>query len=157
MARATSSLPVPVSPVMRTVESLGATLEMRESTACKAGEVPTSSSNIDALLISSRRATFSCCSLSSACLRSSISVEATYQRTTFPCHRAPGWNEPETSGNFHRTYATATQARVKTLQGLNGQNSLGRGVGHLDERTHRGEPPPPPLQDGGPGKQGRWG
>src|SRR5260370_14563655 len=67
---------------MRTVESLGATLEMRESTACKAGEVPTISSNIDALLISSRRATFSCCSLSSACLRSSISVQATYQRTT---------------------------------------------------------------------------
>ena len=59
MARATSSLPVPVSPVMRTVESLGATLEMRESTACKSGEVPTISSNIEAVSISSRRATFS--------------------------------------------------------------------------------------------------
>ena len=33
MARATSSLPVPVSPVMSTVESLRATLETRESTA----------------------------------------------------------------------------------------------------------------------------
>jgi hypothetical protein len=44
MARAISSLPVPVSPVMRTVESLGATLEMRERTPFKAGEVPTISS-----------------------------------------------------------------------------------------------------------------
>ncbi len=35
MARATSSLPVPVSPVIRTLESVGATLEMRESTLFK--------------------------------------------------------------------------------------------------------------------------
>src|SRR5258708_4326392 len=69
MAPATSSLPVPVSPVMRTVESLGATLEMRDSTAFKAGEVPTISSNIEALSISSRRATFSCCSFSSDRMR----------------------------------------------------------------------------------------
>ena len=59
MARATSSLPVPVSPVMRTVESLGATLDMRERTLFRAGEDPTISSNIEALSISSRSATFS--------------------------------------------------------------------------------------------------
>src|SRR5256884_5702779 len=47
MARATSSFPVPVSPVMRTVESVGATLATRESTACRAGDEPTISSNID--------------------------------------------------------------------------------------------------------------
>ena len=35
MARATSSLPVPVSPVIRTVESVGATLDTRESTVCR--------------------------------------------------------------------------------------------------------------------------
>jgi hypothetical protein len=36
---------LPISPVMKTVESLGATLEMLESTVCKAGVVPTISSN----------------------------------------------------------------------------------------------------------------
>jgi len=56
---ATSSLPVPVSPVIRTVESVGATLDTRESTACSAVEVPTISSNIDSMSISSRRAMFS--------------------------------------------------------------------------------------------------
>ena len=74
MARATSSLPVPVSPVIRTVESVGATLEMRERTDFKAEEVPTISSNIEALSISSRRAMFSRRRVSSACLRSSMSV-----------------------------------------------------------------------------------
>src|SRR5580698_5085250 len=54
MLRAISSLPVPVSPVMRTVESVGATLEMRESTVCKAGDVPTISSNMDVYSISVR-------------------------------------------------------------------------------------------------------
>ena len=39
IARAISSLPVPVSPVIRTVESVGATLDTRESTARRAGEV----------------------------------------------------------------------------------------------------------------------
>src|SRR5216683_8143847 len=37
MARATSSLPVPVSPVIRTLESVGATLDTRESTVCRGG------------------------------------------------------------------------------------------------------------------------
>src|SRR5580658_3247019 len=58
MARATSSLPVPVSPVIRTLESVGATLEMRESTFFKAAEVPTISSNIASLSISARNAMF---------------------------------------------------------------------------------------------------
>jgi hypothetical protein len=40
-ARAISSLSVPVSPVIRTVESVGATLDTRESTARRAGEFPT--------------------------------------------------------------------------------------------------------------------
>jgi len=52
-------LAVPVSPVMNAVESVGATLLTRESTARKAGELPTMSSNIDALSTSSRSATFS--------------------------------------------------------------------------------------------------
>ncbi len=59
MARATSSLPVPVSPVMRTVESVGATFSIRDNTAFKAGEVPTISSNIDTRSTSSRNAMFS--------------------------------------------------------------------------------------------------
>jgi hypothetical protein len=46
MARAT--------PVTRTLESVGATLEMRDSTLFRTGEVHTISSNIDALSISSR-------------------------------------------------------------------------------------------------------
>jgi len=90
MARATSCLPVPVSPVMRTVESLGATLEMRERTLFKAGDVPTISSNIEALSIPSRRATFSLRSLSSARLRSSTSVKATYQRVICPSSSCNG-------------------------------------------------------------------
>src|SRR6266404_114004 len=51
MARATSSFPVPVSPVMSTVESLRATFDTRASTGCSAGEVPTISSNIDAVRV----------------------------------------------------------------------------------------------------------
>ena len=90
MARAISSLPVPVSPVIRTVESLRATLDTRESTAVSAGDAPTISSNIEALSISSRRATFSSFNLSSALLRSSISVFATYQRLMFPLSSRTG-------------------------------------------------------------------
>src|SRR6266852_6309815 len=85
-----SSLPVPVSPVIRTVESVGATLETRESTACSTRETPTISSNIEALTISSRNATFSFWSLCSACLRSSISVTAIYQRLGLPCSSRRG-------------------------------------------------------------------
>ena len=59
MARAMSSLPVPVSPVIRTVESVGATLATRARTACRAGDSPTISSNMEALSISSRSAMFS--------------------------------------------------------------------------------------------------
>ena len=59
MARAMSSLPVPVSPVMSTVESVGATLATRARTACRAGEAPTISSNMEALSSSSRSTTFS--------------------------------------------------------------------------------------------------
>src|SRR5258708_11141826 len=55
-----SSLPVPVSPVIRTVESVGPTLAIRERTAFRGIDVPTISSNIEALSISSRRTTFSC-------------------------------------------------------------------------------------------------
>ena len=40
---------MPVSPVMSTVESLRATFDTRASTGCSAGEVPTISSNIDAV------------------------------------------------------------------------------------------------------------
>jgi hypothetical protein len=58
-ARAMSSLPVPVSPVMRTVESVGATLATRDSTALSNFEVPTISSNMEALATSSRNAMFS--------------------------------------------------------------------------------------------------
>src|SRR5260221_529237 len=64
--------------------AVGATLAALASAACSAAEAPIISSNIDALSISSRRATFSCCSLSSALLRSSMSVAATYQRTICP-------------------------------------------------------------------------
>ncbi len=47
MARATSSLPVPVSPEISTVESLLATLETCDRTAVSTGEPPTISSNIE--------------------------------------------------------------------------------------------------------------
>ncbi len=89
-ARAISSLPVPVSPVIRTVESVGATLDTPESTARSAGEIPTISSNIDAWSISSRNATFSSWSRCSACLRSSISVPAAYKRAIRPCSSRTG-------------------------------------------------------------------
>src|SRR5262247_2425013 len=39
IARATSSLPVPVSPVISTVESVGATLDTCDNTARRGGEV----------------------------------------------------------------------------------------------------------------------
>jgi len=58
-ARATSSFPVPVSPVMSTVESVAATFAMLARTVCKAAEVPTISSNIEAWSTSSRSAMFS--------------------------------------------------------------------------------------------------
>src|SRR5271170_7640754 len=72
IARATSSLPVPVSPVISTVASVGATLNTRESTFCKAPELPTISSHIDPLSISSGRATLSCLSFSSDCFGSAM-------------------------------------------------------------------------------------
>ena len=46
MALATSSLPVPLSPVMSTVASVGATLTMRPSTSRTACERPTMFSNL---------------------------------------------------------------------------------------------------------------
>src|SRR5262249_56157846 len=59
MARATSSFPVPVSPVISTVESVGATLVTSARVACRAGEVPTRSSNTAGVSASSRNATLS--------------------------------------------------------------------------------------------------
>ncbi len=59
MARATSSFPVPVSPVIRTVESVLATLLTSTSTRRSGAEEPTISSNIEVWLTSSRRAMFS--------------------------------------------------------------------------------------------------
>jgi hypothetical protein len=41
MARAISSFPVPVSPDIRAVESVGATLTTLESTALRTGDAPT--------------------------------------------------------------------------------------------------------------------
>src|SRR5262249_34984430 len=41
MERASNSLPVPVSPVTRTVESVGATFRARACTACNAADAPT--------------------------------------------------------------------------------------------------------------------
>src|SRR2546426_9755749 len=52
-----SSLPVPVSPVINTVESVGATFATCCSTLWTASDDPTISSNIDARLISSRSTT----------------------------------------------------------------------------------------------------
>jgi hypothetical protein len=43
-----SSFPVPVSPVISTVESVGATFTMLERTVFNAGEEPTISSNMKA-------------------------------------------------------------------------------------------------------------
>src|SRR5258708_2729267 len=90
IARARSSLPVPVSPVTRTVASVGATLDTRESAFCRAPELPTISSHIGRLSISSGRATPSCLSLSSVCFGSAM-ITATLAmtcplfRTLHPC------------------------------------------------------------------------
>jgi len=54
--------PVPVSPLTRTLESVGATFITRESTPCNADEVPTISSNMNAWSICSLSAAFSFCS-----------------------------------------------------------------------------------------------
>ena len=59
MARATSSLPVPVSPVMSTVASVAATLSTRDRVSRNAFEAPTISSNMLRSSISWRRARFS--------------------------------------------------------------------------------------------------
>ena len=59
IARATSSLPVPVSPVIKTVESVGATLAIRERTTFNGFEAPTISSNIKVCSTSLRSARFS--------------------------------------------------------------------------------------------------
>jgi hypothetical protein len=45
MARATSSLPVPLSPAMNTDESVGATFSIVLKTRCIFSELPTSSAN----------------------------------------------------------------------------------------------------------------
>jgi hypothetical protein len=63
-ARAINSLPVPVSPVINTVESVGATLPTLERTVFSVFEEPTISSNMDARSTSSRNARFSCWSRS---------------------------------------------------------------------------------------------
>ena len=55
MARAISSLPVPVSPVISTEASVGATLRTLSSTPWRAGLWPMSSSKLWAALISSSR------------------------------------------------------------------------------------------------------
>ena len=79
IARAMSSLPVPVSPEILIVDSVGATLATRVKTARRVEEFPTISSNIEALSTSSRSARFSFWTLSSACFRSWISVAVVYQ------------------------------------------------------------------------------
>src|SRR6266853_462447 len=76
MARATSSLPVPVSPKMSTVESVCATFATCARTLCSADDEPTISSNIEARSRSSRSAIVSLRIRSSMRLRSSISVQA---------------------------------------------------------------------------------
>src|SRR4051794_35634377 len=80
MALAISSLPVPVSPVTRTVESVGATFATRDRTTCSAGEEPTISSNIRLTSISSRRARFSLYNWS---FKIWISSKAFFRATTF--------------------------------------------------------------------------
>ena len=54
MARATSSLPVPLSPVMSTQASRGATRAMRLNTACIAGLRPTNSSGAGGVALGRR-------------------------------------------------------------------------------------------------------
>ena len=54
-----SSLPVPVSPEINTVESVGPTLAIRESAVFSVAEDPTISSNMNARSTSSRSARFS--------------------------------------------------------------------------------------------------
>src|SRR5882762_9283773 len=92
IARAISSLPVPVSPKTKTVESVGATFETWISTWRNGSEEPTISSNMDERTMSSLNATFSFRVLSSARLRSSISVPVAYQRTRPPVRRGTGCN-----------------------------------------------------------------
>ena len=79
-ARAISSLPVPVSPRIRTVESDGATFSTCFSTWRMGLQEPTISSNIEERSISSRRTRFSFRSRSSVFFWSSMSVAVTYQR-----------------------------------------------------------------------------
>ena len=76
MARATNSLPVPVSPVIRTVASVGATLNTRERAVFKTAEVPMISSHVDALSIFSGRATLSFLSLSPDYFGSAMNIAA---------------------------------------------------------------------------------
>ena len=82
MARAINSLPVPVSPRIKTVESEEATFATWRSTLRSASEEPTMSSNIESRSICSRNARFSLRVLSSARTRSSMSVPVAYQRIT---------------------------------------------------------------------------
>ncbi len=92
MARAISSFPVPVSPNMRTVESVGATFATCDSTRRSGSEDPTISSNIEERSISSRSTRFSFCVRSSLRLRSSMSVPVAYQRMISPCSSCSGLN-----------------------------------------------------------------
>ena len=62
-SRATSSLPVPLSPRMRTAASVGATRSIWRASASSAGPWPTSSPNAPARVTSSRRYSFSSSSL----------------------------------------------------------------------------------------------
>ena len=90
IARAISSLPVPVSPRISTVESVLATFATWARTRFRGADEPTISSNIEERSKSSRSARFSLRILSSACLRSSISVPVAYQRTIRPCSSRSG-------------------------------------------------------------------
>src|SRR6267143_888165 len=110
IARATSSLPVPVSPVTITVASVGATLDTSESTFCRAEEVPMISSYIDALSTPWRRATFSCLNPCSDCFGSPmhtatlamgcllIEERCTLVSPFVPCAHcgdSPVWRQPQ--------------------------------------------------------------
>ena len=74
MARAMSSFPVPVSPVMSTVESVGATCRTCPSNSSSGALRPTISSNPWCCFTSSRRYTFSAWSRSRSCATSANSL-----------------------------------------------------------------------------------
>ncbi len=117
MARAISSFPVPVSPMIKTVESVGATLAARARTICKTDEVPTTSSNIELLPSSSRSTMFSSARYASRRCSSWVRSSCSGTSKALPTYLFSFWFST-TGAPTQRMYRTSPSGAHDALGGI---------------------------------------